>query len=185
MTATTWDLDIDNALAVASRGIEKVCGRQFNLATSATARIYYPCSQWLAEVDDFYTTVGLVIATDAGDAGTYPTTWASTDYQLEPLNGVVDGESGWPSWKIRAVAGRVFPTATRRAPLQVTAKWGWTAIPAGVKEACLAVAEDTFKLKEAPFGVAASAEWGVLRVRANPVAMGFIAPYTRSPVLVA
>lgn len=191
MTVATWDLDIDNALAVSSRSIEKVCRRQFNLASSATARVYYPCDGCRAEVDDFYTTVGLIVATDGDNDGTYETTWASTDYQLEPLNGIVGGELGWPSWVIRAVAARRFwyPTSYgytyRRAPLQVTAKWGWAAVPAGVKEACLAVAEDIFKLKEAPFGVAASAEWGVLRVRMNPVAMDMIGKYILDPVLVA
>lgn len=185
MTVTTWDSDIDNALSVASRGIEKVCNRQFNVATSASARIYYPCNQARADVDDISTTVGLIVATDESDAALYATTWASTDYQLEPLNGIVDAESGWPYNRIRAVASRMFPTTTRRAPLQVTAKWGWTAVPAGVKEACLAVAEDTFKLKEAPWGVAGVGEWGSMRVRANPMAMSMIGPYIREPVLAA
>lgn len=185
VTGSADDAALTNALAVASRGIEKTCNRQFNQTTSASARIYYPCSSWLAEVDDFYTTSGLIVAIDAGDAGTYPTTLTSADYQLEPLNGVVDGESGWPFWKIRAMSGQLWPTTARRAPLQVTAKWGWTAVPAGVKEACLAVAEETFKLKEAPFGVIGVAEWGGVRVRANPMAMAMIAPYTLSPALMA
>ena len=43
----------------------------------------------------------------------------------------------------------------------------------------------TFKLKDAPFGVAGMAEWGVVRVRANPMAMAMIAPYRLHPVLVA
>lgn len=190
MTATTFDAQLDNALAVASRGIEKVCGRQFNQATSATARVYYPCSYCLAEVDDFYTTSNLAIATDGGNDGVYETVWAAGDYQLEPLNGFVDGESGWPFWRIRAVAARRFWCSTGsytspRAPLQVTAQWGWTAVPAAIKEACLIVAEETYKLKEAPWGVAGVGEWGTMRVRSNPMAMAMVAPYRRDPVLVA
>ena len=185
VTGSTDDAALTSALAVASRGIEKICGRQFNVAAAATARIFYPCSQWLVEVDDISTTSGLLVATDESDAATYATSWASTDYQLEPLNGIVDAESGWPYYRIRAVAGRVFPTSTLRAPIQVTAKWGWTAVPAGVKEACLVVSEETFKLKDAPYGVIGVAEWGGVRVRANPMAMAMIAPYTLRPVLVA
>lgn len=188
VTGSTDDSALTNALAVASRGVEKVCRRQFNQAASATARIFYPCQQWLAEVDDISTTSGLIIATDSGNDGTYETTWASTDYQLEPLNGVVEGESGWPYWKIRAVSGKVFPTLTTlaaRAPLQVTAQWGWSAVPSPIKEACLAVAEETFKLKDAPYGVIGAAEFGAIRVRANPMAMAMIAPYGLEPVLAA
>lgn len=193
MTVTTWDADIDNALLVASRGIEKVCHRQFNKTTSATARVYDyaartvgPCvlDKCLAIVDDFHTTTGLVIGIDSSDDGTFATTWTTADYQLEPLNGVIDGESGWPYWRIRAV-GQTFPTSLRRAPLQVTAQWGWTAVPAPVKEACLLVAEETFKLREAPWGVASVGEWGTMRVRSNPMAMAMLHPYRRDAILVA
>lgn len=191
VTGTNDDNALTNALAVASRGIEKVCGRQFNQATSATARVYYPCTACLAEVDDFYTTSGLIIATDSSNDGVYETTWATTDYQLEPLNGVVDGESGWPYRTIRAVDARRFWYHTTtyayspRAPLQVTAQWGWSAVPASIKEACLAAAVETFKLKDAPWGVAGVGEWGTMRVRSNPMVMAMIAPYRLNPVLVA
>lgn len=190
VTGSGEDNALTNALAVASRGIEQVCGRQFNQATPATARVFYPRTYCLADVDDFYTTSGLVIATDGGNDGTYETTWTASDYQLEPLNGVVDGESGWPYSTIRAVAGKSFwfPTATttgQRAPLQVTAQWGWSAVPAGVKEACLAVASETFALKDTRFGVGGVADWGTFRVRANPMAMTMIAPYIRDPVKLA
>lgn len=194
MTVTTWDTDIDNALLVTSRGIEKVCHRQFNQTTTASARSYNYTARTsglgvlhktLAFVDDFHTTTGLVVKTDDGDDGSFSTTWTASDRQLEPLDGIVDGETGWPFWRLRAVDSRTFPMRLRRAPLQATAQWGWAAVPASVKEACLLVAEETFKLREAPFGVANMAEWGAVRVRANPMAMAMIAPYRRDAVLVA
>jgi len=185
------DAAMTSALLVVSRGIEKFCHRQFNKATSATARAYGTqsvgtcvLSKNVAIVDDFHTTTGLVIATDTSDDGTYATTWATSDRQLEPLNGIVDGETGWPYWLIRAVGSNAFPMTLRRAPLQVTAQWGWTAVPHAIKEACLVVAEETFKLKDAPFGVANLGEWGVARVKANPMAMAMLAPYRRDAVLV-
>lgn len=186
VTGSTDDAALTNALAVASRGIEQVCGRQFNQASSAMARVFYARNPQVALVDDFFTTSGLIIATDGGNDGTYETTLTTSDFQLEPLNGVVDGESGWPYFRIRAVSGNWFWFSTGvRAPLQVTAQWGWTAVPVGVKEACLVVAEETFKLKDAPWGVAGVGEWGTMRVRSNPMAMAMIAPYRRDPVLVA
>jgi len=184
LTDTSDDARLTSALATASRGIEKECHRQFNDAGTATARVFSPESECLTKVDDFSTTTGLVIAIDRGNTGTYGETWTAADYQLKPLNGVVDGESGWPFWKIEAVF-RYFPCWWRRPPVQVTARWGWTAVPAPVKEACLVVASEIFKLRDAPFGVAGYGDYGPVRVRQNPIACAMIAPYKRDAVLVA
>jgi hypothetical protein len=183
---TAEDTKLTAALAAASRGIEKACNRQFNLASSATARIYYPDSYRKAKVDDFATTAGLVIATDEGNDGTYDTVWASTDYQLEPLNNVVDGETGWPFWWIRAVGGKTFPRVNvdSRAPLQVTAVWGWPAVPTPVKEGCLILTEDIYKLKDSPFGAGGYSQYGIIRARENPMVQKQIGSYVRDAVLV-
>lgn len=185
-SSATFDTVLGEALSTASRWIEKYCGRQFNAAGSATARVYYPQSRLVATVEDISTTTGLVIKTDDGNDGTYETTWASTDYQLEPLNGVVDGETGWPYYRIRAVGSYEFPCsrADELAPLQVTANWGWSAVPAAVKEACLMLAEETYKLREAPFGVAGYGQYGAIRVRMNPRATDLLGPYRHNPVMV-
>lgn len=179
LTDTNDDTRVVEALASVSREIEAVCDRQFNKTTSATSRVYYPHDLCWATVDDFHTTTGLVVATDQGDDGTYETVWSASDYQLEPLNGVVGGEQGWPYFKIRALRSRWFPTTGIRAPIQVTAQWGWAAVPAPVKEACLILAEETFKLRDAPFGVAGFGDMGVVRVRSNPMAAQKLAPYMR------
>lgn len=184
---TTEDTKLTAALAAASRGIERMCNRQFNLAGSATARVFYPDTEWKTHVDDISTTTGLVIATDDGNDGTYETTWTTSDYQLEPLNNVVDGETGWPFYRIRAVSGRRFPcvSGVSRAPLQVTANWGWAAVPTPVKEGCLILAEEIYRLKELPFGVGGYGQFGIIRARENPMVYTRIAPYVDSPVLMA
>jgi hypothetical protein len=46
-----------------------------------------------------------------------------------------------------------------------------------VHEACLIVASETVKLRDAPFGVAGYGDYGAIRVRNNPMAMGMLAPY--------
>ena len=178
---------ITDALNSVSREIEKFCHRQFNDAGSATARVYYPDGYNRTCVDDFSTTTGLIIKSDSAGDGTYATTWLATDVQCEPLNGVVDGETGWPFWKLRAVGNQAFPCswAGSIAPLQVTARWGWTAVPAAVKQACLILASETFRLKGAPFGVANMDQFGPVRVRDNPMAAKKLAPYVLNPVLVA
>jgi hypothetical protein len=182
---TNDDVRLGEALDAASRGIDHFCGRQFNKATAATARVFPPTNRCRAEVDDFHTVTGLVVKTDAGNDGTYETTWASTDYQLEPLNGIVDGELGWPFSTIRAVGTRYYPTCSRRASLEVTAQWGWSAVPAKIKEATLVLAEDIFKLASTPFGVGGFGDFGRIRARENPHVVLLAGAYQRDAVLVA
>lgn len=184
LTHAEYDTPLGAALDAASRGVEKYCGRQFNSAGSTSARVYYPTNVCLADVDDLHTTTGLAVKTDLGDDGTFETTWASTDYQLEPLNGIVDGESGWPWFHIVAVESKRFPTFSKRAPLEVTANWGWAAVPPRVKEATLVTAEALFKLKDAPFGVAGFDNFGAVRVRQNPYVCELLDAYRRHAVLV-
>jgi hypothetical protein len=121
--------------------------------------------------------VGLLVAVDSDGDGVFETTWTAADYELRPLNGIVGGQPGWPYNQIRAVGSKCFPRCSRRAVLQVTARWGWAAVPAPVHEACLIVASETVKLRDAPFGVAGYGDYGAIRVRNNPMAMGMLAPY--------
>lgn len=181
---TTDDTKLTAALATASRGIDRTCNRQFNDAGTASARVFQTRDWFRIEIDDFHTTDGLVIKTDEGDDGQYEAVWQTGDYQLEPLNGVVAGEPGWPYWIIQATESRFFVRWARWAQLQVTARWGWAAVPAPVKEATLIAAEDIFKLKDAPWGVAGYGEFGPMRVRQNPMVMNLVAPYRRDAVLV-
>lgn len=181
---TNDDTRLTEALSAASRGIEHCTDRQFNTAgVTASARLYYPETRALAYVDDFSTTQDLVIEVDTAGSGSYTTEWTTADYQLEPLNGIEDGQSGWPYYRLRAVGSRYFP-CNSRASLQVTARWGWAAIPAGVKEATLILAEDIAKLRDAPFGVGGYGEYGRIKARENPHVWTRIAAYRRNPVLV-
>lgn len=186
------------ALDTASRAVEGFCDRQFNAATEATPRVYKPEEYLWTTVDDFHTTDGLIIKTDDDFDGVFETTWDAVDYELNPINGIVGGEFGWPFYTIRAVSGRFFPRpgwfypvapngypTYRRSTVQVTAQWGWSAVPAAVKQSTLILAAETFKMKDAPFGVAGFGDMGVIRVRDNPVVARRLAKYNRNPVTVA
>ena len=181
---TTHDSELTAALDSASRGIEKVCNRQFNDAGSATARVFYPDNDRFATIDDFISLTS--VKTDPGNTGTYSETWAAADYQSEPLNGVVDGETGWPFWHLRAVLNRRFPCVyyDQRAPLEVTARWGWSAVPAPVKQGCLILAEEIYKLRDSPFGVGGYSQFGIVRARENPMVWARVGPYARDLLLV-
>lgn len=186
---TASDAALDAALDSASRSVEQFCQRQFNDAAAATARLYDGDAILLGDawVDDFHTTTALLVETDDADDGTYATTWAeSTDFQLEPLNGVIQGQQDWPFYRIVPIGDKRFPhNSSRRAPLRVTAQWGWPSVPEPVVEATLQLAAEIFKIKDAPFGVAGMSDWGPIRVRDNPKISTMLAPYRREPVPVA
>lgn len=176
---TTMEEQLDDALATASEGIEDFCHRQFNQAEGATAITYYPSFQDLVIVDDFHTTTDLMVELDTDDDGTFEVTMDSSDLQPEPVDGIRNGRSGWPFWKIRATGGQLFPGWSRHAPIRVTAQWGWVEVPASVHQACLIIAAETVKLADAPFGVAGFGDFGVVRVRNNPIAASKLNPYRR------
>jgi hypothetical protein len=184
ITDATEDDLLLGALASICREIDKFCQRRFYADLTATAREYDVHSIRRLEVDDFWTTTGLVVEGDYGGDGTFETTIASTNYKPYPLNGIVDGESGWPFNELRAV-NVTWPTQSLTPGMRVTAKWGWAAVPAPVVEATKILASETFKLKGAPFGVASFDQFGPIRVRDNPMAAKKLSPYVRSLVLVA
>jgi hypothetical protein len=185
ITGSTYDTELTQALGSASREIERFCRRQFNDSGAASARVYYASNNGDVTItDDFHTTSGLVVETDDLDDGTYATAWTSADYQLEPLNGIRGGMPGWPYWKVRAIDALSFPSNTDRAPVRVTARWGWAAVPAPIKTATLILASKNFQLKDTPFGVAGFGEFGMVRVGDDRMAANKVAPYVRNKLQV-
>lgn len=165
------------AATAATAWVEQFTGRQFNKTTAATARVYRADDPCMVRVDDFHTTTDLVIKTDTANNGTYDQTWAATDYVLEPTGGIRLGVSGWPYKEIVAVGDYRFPTVGGRRRVQVTAQWGWNAVPGPVKLATQVVAAFVFNLKNSPLGVASFADSGIIRVRDVPQAAMLLAAY--------
>jgi hypothetical protein len=184
ITDTAEDPQLQDSLITASRSIEHICGRRFWPDQTATARLFQPRDADVVNVDDFWTSTGLVVAVDDSDSGTYSRTLTAADYVLEPFNGVNDGEPGWPYYRLGATNSG-WPSRSRRPSVQVTAKWGWAAIPGPIKQACVYLAEETFKMKGSPFGVAATDQFGPIRMRNNPKVMSMLAPYQDSVVMMA
>lgn len=170
---------LERAINATSRAIDRHCGRRFWQDSVVQAKVYRPRDADIAWVDDISTTTGLIIATDETDDGTFATTWASTDYQLEPLNAQTDSV-GYAWWRIGAVDRYRFPLHNLRATLRVTAKFGWSDIPDEVNEACILRAAALFKRKEAVFGVAGFGDFGVVRIgRRDPDVMELLHPYVK------
>jgi len=169
------DTDDDDALTgvldAASRAVERFCGRQFNAAATTTVRTYPATATALLLVDDFHATAGLVVD---------GTAYTAAVHTLEPRNGVVDGQPGWPWWRIRLASG-----TWSAAEVEVTAAWGWPAVPQVVVEATLTTAMEIFKMKDAPFGIQGSPDMGLIRIRDNARVTQMLSPYRRLPAAVA
>lgn len=147
------DTEIDAQLLAVTRYLDRKLGRFFNRDDAVVARVYYPegyfggnpeaenpwvgqRSSRMLEVDDISTTTGLLIKIDTNRDGLFTdeTALASTDYELLPLNADKGPEpKPWnvihlPVWstKIGWMPG---------APVQVTARFGWPAVPEAIVQA--------------------------------------------------
>lgn len=177
---TSDDAALTTALNAACRSIDKTCGRRFWVDTEVVARTFrigYGAEYGirLPAGTEIASTTGLIIKTDDNDDGTFETTWASTDYELGPTNALAGSE---PVREITAVGDRLFPTGLRRSALQITALWGWPAVPSDIKEATLLLAGRFFKRKDSPHGVAGFNDFGVVRLsNSDPDVALLIQPY--------
>ncbi|MFE6305033.1 hypothetical protein [Nocardiopsis sp. NPDC057823] len=165
--------EFEAAVDSVSREIESHCGRQFNDAGSPSPRTYLADFSGWTYVDDFHTAAGLVVSVDG-------TEWDPGDYALEPRNGVVNGQPGWPFYKIRP-RGRAFRAG--RTELTVTARWGWEAVPDPVIQAAKILGAETFTLRTAPLGIVGVDDYGVARVRDSRMAASKLAPYRHRRLL--
>lgn len=156
------DALLEPAVESASRLIDGHCGRAFWNAGTVT-RDYVPNDNYLCEIDDLQGTA-VTIRTSSGADLTFDQTWSTTDYQLEPLNGVTAGQAT-PFYKIRAIDGEyVFPKEFGAATVRVTGAMGWSYVPSAVKQATIIQAARIFKRLDSPLGVAGFGDLGIMRV---------------------
>lgn len=164
------------AVAAASRAVEDWCGgRTFGLDATATSRVFRPCDREVADVDDIGATDGLVVETWDGASWA---TWAPDDYQLEPLN--AGSRATAFAWDQLVALSGGWPVGGRRPTLRVTARWGWSEVPAQVEKATILRAIGLFKRKEAVWGVAGFGDFGAVRItRADPDVVDLLAAFRR------
>lgn len=183
-TADTIDDDlIDNCAGAASRLIDGYCNRQFWSVGSATTRVYMADNDFYCHIDDIAETA-IILKTSGATDGTFDVTWSPSDYQLEPLNGRLDGLQ-WSYDKIRAVGDYLFPTVNgnygEQALVQLTAVFGWPSVPEPVTQATIIQASRIFKRYDSPLGVAGFGDLGAIRVSRflDPDMAQLVEPYRR------
>lgn len=176
---------LERALNATSRAIDKHCGRRFWIDGAVIARQYRPSDGYSVFVDDIATRTGVIIKTDTTGDGTYATTWDAADFDLEPRNAdvVATGSTGdaYSFWQITAIDDKTFPLSDRRATLQVTAKFGWSAVPVDVEEACIIKAAALFKRKDSIHGIAGADVFGPVRIsrRGDPDVVELLQGFVR------
>lgn len=181
------DPELSVALTAASRAIDHATSRHFGVDDSAVARYYSPLSgsfqrDWgdraTLEVDDISTTTGLVVKSDTAGTGSFATTLVlNTDYRLFPYNAALEGRP----WT-RIILSQGVGWAQAERGVEVTARWGWPAVPSAIKQATLVQASRFVKRRDAPFGVAGSPEMGNelrLLARLDPDVAVLVAGYVR------
>lgn len=157
ITDNVDDALLELAVESASRLIDAYTQRTFYNAGTAT-RLFVPQDNYVTEIDDLITITKL----ETGDD--FEVTWAAKDYQLEPLNGVVDGVTGHPATRIRAIDDYLFDLEDGEATVKVTGTWGWSAVPTAVKQATVIQAARIFKRNDSPLGIAGFGDMGAIRV---------------------
>lgn len=187
---TADDALIDESIAAASRQIDAECGRRFWQDATVQTRLYHAENPLLVEVDDISTLTGLVVKSDVSGVGLYDLTLAiTTDFLAYPLN--ADKETPVrPFEELRVVTGLTtsglgFACYGTRPGVQVTAKFGWPAVPDDVTKACIIQATQLYKAKDAVFGAIALGDTGAaMRVRPglNPQAAGLLDTYRKPAV---
>ncbi len=159
ITDSVDDSLLELAVESASRMVDSYTQRYFYNAGTAT-RLFVPQDSYVAEIDDLITLTTL----QTSDGDDFGTTWAAKDYQLEPLNGNVDGLTGHPATRIRAVDDFIFNVLDGEATVRVVGVWGWSAVPIAVKQATIIQAARIFKRNDSPLGIAGFGEMGAVRV---------------------
>lgn len=177
------------SINTASRWIDYVCSggvansRRFWKDAAPVTRTFQCEDRTFVYLDDIATKSGLIIKTDNDDDGTYEATWtAGVDYDLWPLNADASGVAEpMAFWKVVAVGDKTFPLYERRAGLQVTATWGWPAIPKQVEEACILKSIALLLRKDSPMGVLAQGDFGALKIpKEDPDVNNLLEPFIKT-----
>lgn len=161
ITSADRDELLLSALTAAARAADRDTGRRpggFYLAPAATARQFEVAGRVLLDpagrhkllVDEIGSTADMVVETGDG------TTWtAVTDYRVDPLNALADGE---PITALTRAGGWGCDL------VRITARWGWPAVPATIPQAVRIQATRWYRRKDSAEGVTGGGDFGAIRL---------------------
>lgn len=170
---------LELSIEAASREIDGYTQRTFSNAGTAV-RFFYPSDPFTVMLDDVQSVSEIATAIDNK---VFDTVWKTSDYQLEPLNGIRGGITQ-PFSQVRAVGDFLFPLWNQEpygeSSVRVTGVWGWPTVPTQVRQATILLAMRQFKRYDSPLGVAGFGDLGAIRVgRVDPDVESLIAPFRK------
>ena len=166
---------LELAIESASRDIDQSTERQF--FPTETHRFYAPEDSIVCQIDDLTNLVSIKTSTAAD--GVYDETWTSSDYQLEPLNGIAGGMVV-PFDSLRAVGDYYWPRSGLEVTVRVEGTFGFASAPIAIKQATVLLASRLFKRNDSPGGVMGFGDIGVVRVsKFDPDIERLINPYRK------
>ena len=174
LTDAVDDTLLESAIESASRRIDGYCNRWFYKTAQTPLEVYAATLYWVGAPNDIANT-SVTVKIDSNGDNTWATTWTQgTQYQLEPFNAALSGK---PYRRITAINGNNFPTIVDKPMVQVTAQWGWQAVPADITQACVLLSMRQFARLNAALGVVGFADMA-MQVRAvDPDVRDLLNPY--------
>lgn len=165
---------VTDALEAATVGIDLDTDRTFTASTGA--RTFRTSGSSTLCLPDFTEITALKL--DDDDDGVFEVTVDASEYEL--IRSTSD-RTDWPYDTIRLL-DRCFPSSGRRLMrVEVTAEWGWAAVPPGINQACSLLVVRLAQRPQAPFGVVSFGEIGSSTIRnSDPDYVRLISPYKRT-----
>ena len=154
---TDDDVELDRAIRAAQSEVDRYCGwgtDGFDQgAASAAPRTFEATDRYCVRLREggFWSAVAdVTLRTDENDDGVFETTWSAGQFELVDESSV----PGMPTVSIRSTRVRLFPLAGYRAKrVEVTAKWGWQALPVEVEQATLLRAAQIHQRRRSSSGI--------------------------------
>jgi hypothetical protein len=178
-TDANRDAEVESVIQGVSRLIDALCNRVFFASAIEEARYFSPTDWFTCFTDDIQSITTL--KTDEDGDGTYETTWALTDYRLQPLNRVANITPA--TWLETKPNGQHF-FPLQSGSVEITGKFGFCLlanVPDIIKEACYIQSHRVWSRKDAPFGVTGSAGMGQVMAitKLDPDVELMLEPYLR------
>lgn len=160
---TADDAELTMALATATTDVDEYCKRQFNDSGAVTARQFHGTRRSLLIVDDFSDLGSLVVKTGSRSTGYTTTLTVDSHFYVGPEGGRINEQDFSIYWRLFATQGHCWPWGDETT-VEVSAQWGWAAVPSAVVEATLMWAGRIFRRRDSPEGILNSFEGAPVRV---------------------
>lgn len=170
---------LEMAIESASRMIDAECDRSFFTSGTAT-RDFTPNDAYTVDTDDLTQIVSVKIDDD-GDLQ-YAITLQTSDYQAEPVNRLVSGNT-FPIYRLRMIGDYLLPLWGQQATVRIQGVYGFTPTPIQITQATIIQASRIYKRLDSPLGVAGFGDMGAIRVgKVDPDVAQLIRPFKKYAV---